>query len=313
MLEKVIFYLLNLYLRGLVVNFKAKSILRLSLLSLLSGAGLMLLYLLSCSTFRKLAKVQKPKVSVDNVRFTGISFDDIGLAFDVKIDNPNQLSAKLAGFDYDLHINDASFLKGQQDSELNIEAMGQSTLEVPLTLNFKDLYKTYRSLQNQDSSEYKIDLGLDFDLPVLGKTRIPVSKKGFVPLIKLPTVKVASLKVQKMGLSGADLDLKLQIDNPNAFNLLASNLNYNFSVNGQSWVKGTSPENIRVDEKGESIMSIPISLDFFSLGQTALQLLSGDQSINYSFQGNVDLNTSMPMLKQFKLPIDKSGQLDLSR
>lgn len=290
------------------MNFREKSILR---LSLLSGAGLILFHLLSCSTIQQMAKVQKPNVSVDNVRFTGISFDDIDLAFDVKIDNPNQLSAKLAGFDYDLHINEASFLKGQQASELNIEAMGQSTLEVPLTLNFKDLYNTYQSLQNQDSSEYKIDLGLNFDLPVLGKTRIPVSKKGFVPLIKMPTVKVSALKVQKMGLTGADLDLQLQIDNPNAFNLLASNLKYDFSVNGQSWVKGTSPENIRVDEKGKSTMSIPISLDFFSLGQTALQLLSGSQSINYSFRGNVELNTSLPMLKQFKLPIDKSGQLDV--
>lgn len=274
---------------------------------------LFLIYWFGCSTVQKLANIQKPKVSVEKMRFTGISFEDIDLAFDVKIDNPNDLSAKLAGFDYDLQLNNASFLKGEQSSELNIEALGQSTLEVPLTLNFKDVYKTFQSLGSQDSSEYQIDLGLNFDLPVLGQTRIPVSKKGFLPLIKPPALKISSLKVQKMGLSGADLELKLEIDNPNAFSLLASNFNYDFAVNNQSWVKGTSPEQIRIAEKEKSFMAIPISLDFFSMGQAALQLLSGNQAVEYAFRGNVDVNSSLPLLKEIRLPIEKTGQLNITR
>jgi LEA14-like dessication related protein len=273
--------------------------------------GVVLAIHFSCSTVKQLANIQEPKLSVEKMRFTGLSFDDIDLAFDVNIDNPNQLSATLAGFDYDLKINNASFLQGQQNSDMTIAAMGESTLEVPLTLNFKDLYNTYNSLKSQDSSAYKIDLGLTFDLPILGKTRVPVSKQGYLPMVKLPSFKVSSLQVKKMGLTSADLVLNLEIDNPNAFNLLADNLSYNFRVNEQSWVKGMLTEQIQISEKDKSSMSIPISLNFLSLGQTALQLLSGNQEINYSFQGNVDLDSALPVFNQVQLPIDKTGQLNI--
>jgi LEA14-like dessication related protein len=282
----------------------------------LSGAVIISLFALfaiyvSCSTVKNLANIQEPKVSVDKVRFTGLSFEDVDLAFDVKIDNPNQLSATLAGFDYDLKINDASFLQGQQTSDMTIAATSASNLEVPLTLNFKDLYNTFNSLKNQDSSAYKMDLGLTFNLPILGKTRIPVSKQGYLPMVKLPSLKVSSLKIKKMGLTSADLELNLEIDNPNAFNLIADNLNYNFAVNDQSWVQGTLPKQVQISEKGSSSLSIPLSVNFLNLGQTALQILSGNQEVNYSFQGNVDLDSALPMFNQVKLPIDKSGEVNI--
>jgi LEA14-like dessication related protein len=265
----------------------------------------------SCSTVKNLANIQEPKLSIDQVRFTGLSFEDIDLVFDVNIDNPNQLSATLAGLDYDFKINDASFLQGQQTSNMTIAAMAESNLEVPLTLNFKDLYNTFNSLKNQDSSAYKIDLGLKFDLPILGKTRIPVSKQGYLPMVKLPSLKISSLKVKKMRLTSADLELNLEIDNPNAFNLLADNLSYNFAVNDQPWVKGTLPKQIQISGKGSSSLNIPVSVNFLNLGQTALQLLSGSQEVNYSFRGNVDLDSALPVFSQVKLPIDKSGQLNI--
>lgn len=275
--------------------------------------GAFILFLGGCSTVSQLAKIQKPALSVEGVRFTGMNFDAVDLAFDVKISNPNQLSATLAGFDYDFKINNNSFLKGQQEQELAVAALGESIMEVPLTLNFKDLYQTFTSLKNQDSSAYQMDLGLDFDLPVLGKTRVPVSKKGFLPMIKLPAVKIASLKVNQMGLGGADLELNLEIDNPNAFSVLAKNLNYDFSVNGQSWVKGIAAEQVRIAEKGQSLVRIPVSLDLLSMGQAALQLLSGNQVVDYAFQGKMDVDTSLPMGKNINLPISKSGQLKITR
>lgn len=276
-------------------------------------AGALVLAAGSCSTLSQLSNIQKPTLSVADVRFTGMSFDAVDLAFDVKIRNPNQLSATLAGFDYDFKINDNSFLKGQQEKKLAIEALGESTVEVPLTLNFKDIYQTFATLKEQDSSAYQMDLGLDFDLPVLGKTRIPVSKTGFLPMIKLPALKIASVKVNQMGLGGADLELNLEIDNPNGFGVLAKNLNYDFSVNGQSWVKGIAPEQVRIAEKGQSLIRIPISLDLLSMGQAALQLLSGNQTVDYAFQGKMDLDTSLPAFKNINFPISKSGQLKITR
>ena len=277
----------------------------------LTGFALLLLILFSCATLQEIAKVQQPRVNVQNVRFTGMSFDAIDLAFDVAIHNPNPFGAKLSGFDYDFFLNENSFLKGQQNSQLNIEALGQSTVEIPLTLNFKDIYNTYQSLKNQDSTTYKIACGLAFDLPVLGPIRIPVSRSGKVPMLKLPDVKIGSLKLNKITFSSADLELKLKVDNPNSFNFLLNRLNYDFAINGKTWAKGITQNQMQIQEKGESAISIPVSLNFMQMGRTVYGIITGDQKLNYELKGDLDLNTSIPMLGQVNLPIDRVGEINI--
>lgn len=279
----------------------------------LIGLFLILLFFLGCATLQQIANIQEPKLDVQNVRFTGMSFDAIDLAFDISIQNPNALSASLAGFDFDFQINDASFLKGQQNQQLTIQAMGESKIEIPITLNFKELYNTYQALKNQDSSAYKILCGLSFNLPVLGATRIPVSKSGNLPNLKLPDVSIGSLKLNKISLSGADLDLKLNVKNANTFSFLLNKLNYDFAVNGKTWVKGLSQNQMQVREKGESTVSIPISLNFLEVGTAIYQMINGNQKLDYQLKGDLDLNTSLPLLKQVNLPLDRVGQINISR
>ena len=283
------------------------------LLPLIGGLILILMQLFGCATLQQLANIQQPTVDVQNVRFTGMSFDSLDLAFDLKITNPNPISASLAGFDYDFQIADASFLKGNQDKQLTLQANGESILEIPLTLNFKDLYNTFQALKNQDSSAYKLVCGLSFNLPVLGPTRIPVSKSGSLPNLKLPDVSIGSLKLNKISLTGADLDLKLNVKNANTFSFLLNKLNYDFAVNGKTWVKGLSQNQMQVKEKAESAIAIPISLNFLEMGTAIYQMINGNQKLNYQLKGNVDLNSSLPMLGQVSLPLDRVGEINISR
>lgn len=283
------------------------------LLLLFGGLILMLMQLFGCVALQQLANIQQPSVDVQNVRFTGMSFDALNLAFDLKITNPNPISANLAGFDYDFQIADASFLKGNQDKQMTLQANGESMLEIPLTLNFKDLYNTFQALKNQDSSAYKLVCGLSVNLPVLGPTRIPVSKSGNLPNLKLPDVSIGSLKLNKISLSGADLDLKLNVKNANTFSFLLNKLNYDFAVNGKTWVKGLSQNQIQVKEKGESTVSIPISLNFLEMGTAVYQMISGNQKLNYQLKGNVDLNSSLPLIGQVSLPLDRVGEINISK
>jgi LEA14-like dessication related protein len=269
--------------------------------------------LLSCAAIEELAKVQKPQVAIDKVRFTGMTFETLSLAFDVKIDNPNPLSATLAGFDYDFMINGASFLSGQQVSEMVIESMGQSMVEIPLTLKFEDLYKTYQTIVNQDSTRYTLATGLSFNLPVLGNTRLPLSHQGSLPLIKLPDIKIGSLDLKKLSLTGAEMALKLDVSNPNAFNVILNKLNYGLKINGQSWAQGVTSQAMTVNEKGNGTLTIPISLNFLQMGRTVYGIVSGNEKLNYSFDGNVDLGSSLPLLNQMNLPINKSGAIKISK
>jgi len=266
---------------------------------------------LSCASVEEFVKsnVQKPQVSFAGAKIEGLSLETIDLLFDVKINNPNPVGITLAGFDYDFLINNNQFLQGNQEKDVEIPANGENTLQIPLSLKFSDVYNTFSSLRDRDSTEYKIDCGVSFDLPVLGRQRVPVSKAGTLPLLKLPKVSVEKLKLNNLSFSGADLNLKIGVANPNAISFVLKNMDYQFDVNDRQWLDASATRSMNLAAKGESMMEIPISLNFVQMGQSVLQLLRNDEPLSYQFRGKLDLSSSLPLIGEVSLPFDRAGEI----
>ncbi len=274
------------------------------------------LFFSGCSAFQSLlgaAKIKRPQVDFVGAKLDKLSFDKADFRFDLNIRNPNRLGIKLAGFDYDFLINGASFLTGTQEREVEIPAEGENTIQIPIALRFVDLYQVFQNLREQDSSTYQLNCGLSFNLPVLGAVRIPVNKVGELPLLKLPGIHLDALKLTRLGLSGAELQLGVRLKNLNAFSMILEHFQYQFEVNGQRWIVGEAREQTQVAEKGESLIHIPISLDFFKIGGSVYQMLKGNQSLSYQFQGSLDLKTSLPLLGQVTLPFEQLGQIEIAK
>lgn len=268
--------------------------------------------LCSCSAFRGLlggVGIERPQVDFTAGRLTTLSFDAADFLFDLRIRNPNPLGVKLAGFDYDFLIDGNSFLKGKQEREVEIEAKGESTVQLPLSLRFVDLYQTFKGLRDQDISTYQLNCGFSFDLPVLGVVNVPVSKEGNFPLLKLPKVDLDALKLKSLSLSGAELQLMVRLSNPNALSMMLERFQYHLEINGMRWISGDLKENIQVTSKSESHIEIPISLDLLQMGRSVYQILTGGESLRYQFGGELDLTTSIALLSNVSLPFDRSGSI----
>jgi LEA14-like dessication related protein len=278
-----------------------------------AGFCLFILIFGSCQTLQQLASIQSPTLSADRVRISHLSFEAADLILDVKINNPNPIGVSLTGFDYDLQIAGASLVKGEQNSRQTISAGGRSTLQIPVRLVFKDLYQAAQTLKNQDSAAYTIGCGLIFDLPILGSVRIPASQSGKLPMIRLPQVRISSLKVKKMGLTGADLELALGVSNPNAFSFGLKKLNYILTVNGSSWASGASTDDSPVGKKSDTTIRIPIALDFLEVGQTVVQMLSGGKALDCRLTGDMNVETSIPAFGDAVIPLDLANRINLTR
>ena len=285
------------------------------LLSVLFGICLTV-FVPSCANLSQMLSqmnIKKPVAKVSDAKLTALSFEQIDLLFGIDITNPNSIGIALDGFDYDLLLNDNSFVSGVQNEKLDIAAGKTSRVNFPVSLKFTDIYAMYTSLRNIDSTKYQVKLGLIFNLPVLGDTRIPISHTGHFPIPKLPTISVKSLKVNNIGFTGANLDLKIAIDNPNAFWMIFDQLNYNFQINGLEWISGKNTSPMQVDEKGAGIVTIPVKLDFLKMGQSVYQLLNGTKELNYKFSGNVDMSSSISQLGNQSMPFEKAGNIKISR
>lgn len=269
--------------------------------------------LLGCNAIQDLAdRVQKPTLSVTNMRVTDFNFDEIELTYDISVDNPNAMSVQLSSYNYDFKLNEKTFIEGQQDKTMNIEASGQSTFEVPVNLNFKKVYEGIRTLASSDQAAYEFLSEVSFNLPILGVTKIPVSKKGSIPMINSPNIRIGNLEVQNLSLTKADLALNIEFDNPNAFGIRINNFDYSLTINGDEWADGQSLENTLITEKGTSQLAIPISLNISEIGISAYRLLTGSQELNYSLNGTFNLGTTHPLLKQTNLNLNRSGSLNLT-
>jgi LEA14-like dessication related protein len=269
--------------------------------------------ILSCAALKNIVDIKKPEVRIDNVSVSSLSFESIGLVFDIGITNPNQLSVKLGGFDYSLSLDDQNFLNGEKNEEVYIESLQKSSIKIPMTLNFQEIYKSYQALDSKDSVRYQLKAGLIFDLPVLGNTRIPVQTDGEIPLLKLPSITISSLSLNNFSFTGASLDLKLLIKNPNPISIGTKQLNYYFSVNGLEWISGLSQTQQEMESNDNSIINIPITLNFLQMGQTVYQIISGNNAIHYQFKGGVKFDSSHPLLQEFNLPFYQTGQLNIQK
>lgn len=267
-----------------------------------------------CKTLQDIANsIQKPNLSVDNVRVTGFNFQQMELTYDIKVENPNSVAVQMMGYDYNLDLNGNSFINGDQTEKIKIEASGESIFQVPMTLNFSDVYRTISGLSDQDETSYNFLSHLRFNLPVLGATEIPVRKQGSIPLLKLPKMDVRNLTIQDLSLSGANLVLRLAFDNPNGFGLDINQLSYDLEVNGDQWADGSALQNVNIKENGVTELDIPISLNISRIGMSAYRILSGSEPLDYQLKGNFNFNALHELLGNTNFDFNRTGQIPIDR
>ncbi len=156
-------------------------------------------------------------------------------------------------------------------------------------------------------------MGFAFDIPVMGEVRIPVNHKGMLPMVKMPTFKIHSLHLEQLSLNGAELELQIAVDNPNTFSLTLEKMDYQFAVNGKSWISGQTKNAAQLNQKSLGIIDIPISLNFLQVGQSVYQLLSGGSQLNYDFMGYFDVGSSIAQFESVSLPVDKQGTINIAK
>ena len=133
-------------------------------------------------------------------------------------------------------------------------------------------------------------------------------KEGELPVPKLPKVSLADLSVKDLSITSAEIVARVKVDNPNAFNLDLSQLNYQLNINNQTWGKGASDLSSSIPEKGSGTIDIPLKLNLLSMGKAAYQIIKGDEELNYQLLGGVTIDTGLDFLRQYKMPLDIKGK-----
>lgn len=260
--------------------------------------------LISCAAVKEL--IQAPSVSINTVKIADASFEDVTLNFDLLVSNPNQFGILLSGFDYSFALENKEFLTGDENREIRVSGAAQSNVNIPVTLNFQQVYKLAKEFESLDSLDYILS-GHFKPGGLLAGFPIPFSKTGSLPNVRIPKISFKGLKVNSLGFSGVDLELGVGIDNNNVFGFDIGKLDYNINLAGTQVASGISENLAKIPGKGSGEIKLPIKMSFMSLAGPLRSALTGN-AVEATVTGGADLNTPFGI---FNLPINTQQNVNI--
>ena len=222
-----------------------------------------------------------------------MNFSEAVLLFEFDVNNPNPIGITASAYNYDFLVNKNSFLSGNQDRDVKIGASGNSVLQVPVTLQFSELLNTFSSLLQSNEFDYDLNTEFVFDIPGLGQQRLPVNASGSLPVPKIPRFEFAGYNVNRVSASGADMELKINVLNPNRFPISLQGAQYMLNVNGKEWLNTTIEETERVTSNDSTEIVIPVQLNAAQMGSVLFDIMRGTSEFEYKLSGYVNVGAEI--------------------
>ena len=96
--------------------------------------------------------------------------------------------------------------------------------------------------------------------------------------LKAPTLQVESLKVGKVGITGAGMDVGFRVQNPNPDTLLIEKMEYELKLNGQHLGRGYVSEPLDLPGFKNERVDSRFALNFLRLPQAVMRVLDQDRA-----------------------------------
>jgi LEA14-like dessication related protein len=271
-----------------------------------------LLLLSGCASLDDLLRGAMPRASVERVEFAGIDFRQIEVLFTVRIDNPNPIGVRLSGLDYRLFLEGSDFLSGDLSQGIEIAAGGSSLVQIPVSMSYQAIFDAVQIPRDQTDIGYQLDLGLFFEIPGVGRQRLPLTHRGELPILRIPAVSLKELRLENISLRSIDLELVFAVENPNGATLNLKAFRYDLSINGRSWLSAAALPARNLAGRGAQEIRVPISLNTLEVGQSVVTLLrSNARSLSYRLNVDALLGTDITAFRDFPWQVSLGGDVPL--
>ena len=249
-----------------------------------------------------------PTVTFENLDVLDVTWEGVEADFVFNVNNPNPIDVNLARFDYGLAFQEVEWLNGDDPDGLTLGASGSSELALPVAFKFQDLYDLVQAVRGQDNIDFGLQGSFGFDTPA-GPIDLPYNEAGDFPAPRKPEISLNGLKVQNIALSGADLNLKLDVDNSHGSKLGLAALDYDISLAGIDLGSGYIADLGAVEGDSQSRLTIPIHVDFLG-GASALYSVLQGEKLDVDLQATMDVDTPFGVLP---LSVNEFGQVNVER
>jgi LEA14-like dessication related protein len=119
-----------------------------------------------------------------------------------------------------------------------------------------------------------------------------------------PVVTLSNVKVTGLGATGGNLDVILNVKNPNDYRLDATRLTYRILVDSTPLANGILDNQFTVQAKDSGLVHIPVTFSYSGLGAGARQIFNTG-ALNYRVLGDVTVGS---VVGNFTIPFSQTGR-----
>ncbi len=109
-----------------------------------------------CSTIDKYRNMEKPKIELDSVEVKETDLKSAKLLFGVAVDNPNDFPLRVDAVKYDIEIGGRPMSTQAINTPTEVGAKTKSVVQLPLTVQFADVFSSIGDFLRNDKTAYKI-------------------------------------------------------------------------------------------------------------------------------------------------------------
>jgi LEA14-like dessication related protein len=238
------------------------------LLALLALGGCSLLQSLAGSAF------EKPKLTFEAWSAEGLDFDGVTVALRYRVENPNSFGLDLRRLGYKLELEGNQIVEGQLPAGLQIPARQATALSIPVRVRWRDVPGVVGLFTSRRDIGYRVSGSAGVG-SALGVIDLPFQHEARLALPRLPSIRIEGLRVKDSSLSSLALDVRVRIENGNAFPLPVGALTYGLRLGEQDLVSGGSHPLAAVPPGGHATVSLPVRVNLSGAVGTVQQLLRG--------------------------------------
>lgn len=173
--------------------------------------------------------LQRPAIRDVHMRITGLDWQGVSLAFDVAVDNPYPIALNSPKITYALDLEEHEFAKSEAPISTDIPARSVGKATLPIRLDYVEVWKSVAALAEAPEVRYR--LRAEILLAAMGQSHeVPIKHEGTVPVLRMPTFTPGKVSFTDVSLSGAAVELPIQVSNPNIFALDLRELGWELSL-----------------------------------------------------------------------------------
>jgi LEA14-like dessication related protein len=134
---------------------------------------------------------------------------------------------------------------------------------------------------------------------------------GLGNTLKEPGVRLDRVILRDVGVRGGELDLMVELDNPNAFDLRGTGVELGFDVEGSHVGDLRYTEDFSLNKGGRTTLTLPLRFEWAGVG-SALRAALTYGEIPYQMKGQISLQApwgahSVPFTREGRAPLTRLG------